>query len=260
MADRVGANELQTTSWSFARNKPARMWESWWKSCERTVETALTVAQSSSKVLASRHNNPVEQGRRFCATDPCLLPDLEAAMTRLVRSTTGRTVSRLARARTSHSVPGVRGDVRLEAFENDIALAARAQVPVLVTANTLALARRVACAIQRRLEPRRTRVAVLDCAVVDEALVELLNKHPGSVVLENVASLGDRAQANLLGFLEQRSGSLSAGSEVHPHIISTALPNLYSSVKAGKFREALFYRLNVIHISASVAHAAVELC
>jgi transcriptional regulator with PAS, ATPase and Fis domain len=42
-----------------------------------------------------------------------------------------------------------------------------------------------------------------------------------------------------------------SGDTPYVHIISTALADLYSCVTAGKFREALFYRLNLIHISVS---------
>lgn len=165
-------------------------------------------------------------------------------------STVVRTFSRLARARTRNHTPADESDVSQSALEGEISLAACTNVPVLVTGDTLATARRVACAIQQRLEPRRMPVAVIDCAVAGDSLVELLDARTGSIVLEDVGSLGDQAQALLFGFLENRLGNASSDSR-HVHIISTALTDFYACVKAGKFREALFYRLNIIHISVS---------
>jgi len=94
-------------------------------------------------------------------------------------------------------------------------------------------------------------VAVVDCAIAGASLGELLETCRGTVVLENVGSLGDQAQGHVLAFLEKHSRCHSAGAGRRTRIVSTALANLYSRVKAGKFREALFYRLNVIHITVS---------
>jgi DNA-binding NtrC family response regulator len=162
-------------------------------------------------------------------------------------SAVARTVSSFVRARTRNYVTGNESDVSQSALDHEISFAARADVSVLVTGDTLAAARRVACALQERLQPSRMPVAV-NCAVAGDSLVELLDTHTGSIVLEDVGSLGDQTQALLLGFLENRLGSPSGDAE-HVRIISTALTDLYSCVKAGTFREALFYRLNVIHIS-----------
>jgi DNA-binding NtrC family response regulator len=162
----------------------------------------------------------------------------------------GRTLLRLARARIRNRTPVDERTVNQSALDGEISLAACSNVPVLVTGDTLAAAKRVACAIQEQLEPRRMPVAVINCAVAGDSLVKLLDTRTGSIVLENVGSLGDQAQALLLGFLENRLGSPS-GDTPYVHIISTALADLYSCVTAGKFREALFYRLNLIHISVS---------
>lgn len=166
-------------------------------------------------------------------------------------SAIGRTLSRLAGARTRNHTPFDATDFRQSRFDDAISLAARANVPVLVTADTLAEAKRVACAIQERLEPRRMPVTVINCAVVGDSLDKWLDMPTGLIFLEDVGSLGDESQALLLGLLAKRLSSPSGGGGGHVHLISTALADLYSCVKGGKFREALFYRLNIIHISVS---------
>jgi DNA-binding NtrC family response regulator len=163
----------------------------------------------------------------------------------------GRTLSSIGRARTRHFALGNESDISESALDYEISFAARANVPVLVTGDTLAAARLVASAIQKRQEPRRMPVAVLDCAIVGGSLVELLDTPMGCIVLEDVGSLGYQTQAQLVGFLEKRSCTHSAGGGEYTHIISTALTDLYTCVKAGKFSEGLFYRLNTIHINVA---------
>lgn len=165
-------------------------------------------------------------------------------------SAVGRTFSRLAGAGTRNHKPVDTSDVSQSALDGEISLAACATVPVLVTGDTLAAAKRVAFAIHERLEPKRMPVAVINCAVVGNSLVELWDIRTGAIILDDVGSLSDQAQVLLLGFLENRLGGHS-GDTGRVHIISTALTDLYTCVKPGKFREALFYRLNVIHISVS---------
>jgi len=165
------------------------------------------------------------------------------------RTAVGRTLIPLARARIRNRTRADERTVNQSALDGDISLAACSNVPVLVTGDTLAAAKRVACAIQERLEPRRMAVAVINCAVVGDSLDKWLDIPTGLIFLEDVGSLGDESQALLLGVLAKRLSSPSGGGGGHAHLISTALADLYSCVKGGKFREALFYRLNIIHIS-----------
>lgn len=164
-------------------------------------------------------------------------------------SATGRTFSSVGRARTGNFATRNESDISENALDHEISFAARANVTVLVTAETLAAARLVAGAIQKRQEPRRMSVAVLNCAIVGVSLVELLDTSMGGIVLEDVGSLGYETQAQLLGFLEKRSCTHSDDDRQHTHIISTALADLYTRVKAGRFNDGLFYRLNTIHIN-----------
>lgn len=165
-------------------------------------------------------------------------------------SVAGRTFSRLASARTRIHTPVDESDANQSALEREIRLAAYTDVPVLVTGDTLAAAKRVACAIQERLALQRIPVAVVNCGVAATRLVELLETRTGSIVLEDVGAFGNQAQAVLLEFLENRLDSRS-GDRRHVRIISTGLTDLYSRVEARKFHEVLFYRLNTIHISVS---------
>jgi hypothetical protein len=161
-----------------------------------------------------------------------------------------RTVSHLASARTAIAAPVDERGVDENLLESEIRLAAYTDVPVLVTADTLAAANRVACAIQERLKSQQILSSVVTSSVTATQLVELLKSHTGSAVLEDVGSFDDRAQAVLSEFLEGRVNSRS-GDSWHVRILATGLTDLYSRVMTRKFRDVLFYRLNTIHISLS---------
>lgn len=171
-------------------------------------------------------------------------------MARRLGFAVSRTFSSLATARTLIPAHIDERDLNQRVLESELLLAVYADVPVLVTADTPATAKRIAYAIQERLEPRQIPLAVVNSNVTATRLVELLQTRAGAVVLEDVGAFDDLAQAALLEFLEDRLQS-SSDDPRRVRIISTGLADLYLRVKAGKFREALFYRLNTIHISVA---------
>jgi len=75
--------------------------------------------------------------------------------------------------------------------------------------------------------------------------------HKGTLFLDEVADLPLKTQVKLLRFLQEGSFEKVGGEKkvsVDVRIISAANKNLKEEVKAGRFREDLFYRLNVIPI------------
>ena len=75
--------------------------------------------------------------------------------------------------------------------------------------------------------------------------------HKGTLFLDEVAELPLSTQVKLLRFLQEGSFEKVGGEKrvsVDVRIISATNKNLKDEVKAGKFREDLFYRLNVIPI------------
>ena len=62
----------------------------------------------------------------------------------------------------------------------------------------------------------------------------------GSLVLRNVAALGRKEQARLLGWLDAPHGPTQ--------VVSTTAHPLFSSVARGRFDDVLYYRLNVIRL------------
>lgn len=80
----------------------------------------------------------------------------------------------------------------------------------------------------------------------------LLSSHNGTLFLDEVESMSESMQVSLLRFLEERSvqplGS-SQSYDVKTHVLAATKVDLSQWVEAGKFRQDLYYRLNVIQVS-----------
>src|SRR5215213_875405 len=73
----------------------------------------------------------------------------------------------------------------------------------------------------------------------------------GTIVLDEIAHLSNDAQAKLLRVIETREFERLGGRrtiKLDTRLIALTNVDLASAVKAGRFREDLFYRLNVIYI------------
>jgi transcriptional regulator with PAS, ATPase and Fis domain len=77
--------------------------------------------------------------------------------------------------------------------------------------------------------------------------------HEGTILLDEVGEMTLRMQGLLLRFMEtgdlQKVGAHRAGGKVNVRVISATNRNLRDLTAQGQFREDLFYRLNVIHIT-----------
>lgn len=74
----------------------------------------------------------------------------------------------------------------------------------------------------------------------------------GTLLLDEIGEMPLMAQAKLLRVLQEREINKVGGDdpvEVDVRVIATTNRNLEHEVKLGKFREDLFYRLNVIHLA-----------
>jgi len=150
--------------------------------------------------------------------------------------------------------------------------AARTDSTVLITGESGSgkelVARNVHLESNRCLKP----FVYLNCAAIPEELVEselfghkkgsftgaiedkigkFKQADTGTIFLDEIADLSDRAQAKVLRVIEngelQRIGENKTES-VDTRIIAATNKNLNDEMKEGKFREDLFFRLNVITI------------
>jgi DNA-binding NtrC family response regulator len=75
--------------------------------------------------------------------------------------------------------------------------------------------------------------------------------HGGTVFLDEVGEISPAAQVKLLRFLEERRFERVGGTEpvaVDVRIVSATNQNLEERIREGRFREDLFFRLNVVRI------------
>ena len=144
--------------------------------------------------------------------------------------------------------------------------------PVHVSGDTGTGKERVACAIHDISSYGNGAFVPVNCGAIPEGIVEselfghvkgafsgavkdrkgrFELAHKGTLFLDEVAELPLKTQVKLLRFLQEGSFEKVGGEKkvsVDVRIISAANKNLKEQVKAGRFREDLFYRLNVIPI------------
>ena len=158
--------------------------------------------------------------------------------------------------------------------EEDVQWAARSDAKVLITGESGVGKEVVAKSIHERSARARQPLITINCAGIPDTLLasELFGHERGSftdahrerkgyleqanrgtVFLDEVGEMSLQMQAMLLRFLEngeiQRVGSEAKNARVDVRVICATNRMLLESVKAGQFREDLFYRLNVIHIA-----------
>ncbi|MGE5850982.1 MAG: sigma-54-dependent transcriptional regulator [Candidatus Methylomirabilota bacterium] len=75
--------------------------------------------------------------------------------------------------------------------------------------------------------------------------------HSGTVFLDEIGDIGPNMQAKMLRVLEQQEVKPVGGNEavrVNVRLIAATNKDLQEEIRAGRFREDLFYRLNVVSI------------
>jgi two-component system nitrogen regulation response regulator NtrX len=146
------------------------------------------------------------------------------------------------------------------------------RAPVLVTGESGGGKELVARAIHLKSDRRERAFVKLNCAAIPETLIEselfgyekgaftgaLTQKkgklevaHEGTLLLDEVGDLSLPSQAKLLRFLQEnefeRLGA-TATIRVDVRVVSATNKNLRQEIEQKRFREDLYFRLNIIHI------------
>ena len=165
---------------------------------------------------------------------------------------------------TSPFVPSIR---------QDLACAIRCDARVLITGESGVGIRALARLIHRNSQRSAGRFLAIDCAAFPDVRLEsklfgraragvqgidrntrgfLEQAHGGTIFLANIGALGPALQARLLQFLQhgeiRRVGADLAHAKVDVRVISSADRRLFEQTESMRFREDLYYRLNVLHL------------
>ena len=159
-------------------------------------------------------------------------------------------------------------------IDQDIDAAARSDAKVLITGETGVGKDVVARLIHQRSARRLAPLAAVNCAGLTDTLIEselfghvrgsftdayrdkagiFESAANGTVFLDEVGEMSARMQGALLRFLEtgeiQRVGADRIQGRANVRLIAATNRNLQAEVASGGFRQDLYYRLHVIHIS-----------
>ena len=158
-------------------------------------------------------------------------------------------------------------------IRQDITSAARSDAKVLITGETGVGKDVIARLIHRESRRQHAPLATLNCAGLPDSLLEselfghtrgsftgayrdkpgiLEAASGGTVFLDEVGEMSPRMQGVLLRFLEtgevQRVGADRVHTRTNVRIIAATNRDLHTEIGAGRFRQDLFYRLNVVRI------------
>ena len=159
-------------------------------------------------------------------------------------------------------------------LREEISYAARSDAKILITGESGAGKEVIARMIHRQSTRSHAQLLTMNCAGLPDSLLEselfghvrgsftgayrdkpglLELAHNGTVFMDEVGEMSLRMQALLLRFLEsgeiQRVGSDRPQARVNVRVIAATNRNLVERIAAKEFREDLYYRLNVIHLT-----------
>jgi DNA-binding NtrC family response regulator len=161
----------------------------------------------------------------------------------------------------------------MRALFNDIRKVAASSAPVLITGESGTGKELSARAIHERSSRAKGPFVAVDCGSIPQTLIQselfgyekgaftgaaqrrsgrIEAAHGGTLFLDEIGDLPLDLQGNLLRFLQestiQRLGS-TRPIEVDTRVVAATHVDLEAAVKAGKFREDLYYRLNVLRLN-----------
>jgi DNA-binding NtrC family response regulator len=163
-----------------------------------------------------------------------------------------------------------------------VAEVANSDVTVLIEGESGTGKELVARSVHQQSSRREHPFVSVNCAALAEALLEaelfghvkgaftgaVANKpgrfqlaDDGTLFLDEIGDLSPKGQGDLLRVLEDSAFRMVGGSElirVNVRVIAATNKNLQESVKAGRFREDLFYRLQVVPVVMPPLRARAE--
>jgi DNA-binding NtrC family response regulator len=162
----------------------------------------------------------------------------------------------------------------MQALFRGIQKAAEVDVPVLITGESGTGKEQAARSIHEYSNRAASPFVVMNCAALPPNLIQselfghekgaftgandrhighLESADGGTLFLDEIGDLAPEMQANLLRFLEEKKIRRLGSAKPIPsdvRLIAATNTNLEQAVQDGRFREDLYYRLNVLHLRA----------
>lgn len=135
--------------------------------------------------------------------------------------------------------------------EKLIGMAATSDATVLITGETGTGKDTVGRSIHRHSRHKDEPLTVIDCTAVPEdygSFQSLSEGSQGTIILDEIGDLNSQMQAMLVRALKEIPPSAAVDKVLAPRIIAITQYDLINMVKEKRFREDLFYRLNVLPI------------
>jgi transcriptional regulator with PAS, ATPase and Fis domain len=181
------------------------------------------------------------------------------------------------------SVKLIGDSAAMERLREDVRAAARTEAKVLITGES-GVGKEIVSRLVHSAGPRAAfPLVTVNCAAITETLLEselfghsrgsftgayrdragvLEMAHRGTVFMDEIGETSPRMQSLLLRFLEngeiQRVGTTKANARVDVRVIAATNRDLLHAVHAKTFREDLYYRLNVIHMTVPPLRDRIE--
>ncbi len=166
------------------------------------------------------------------------------------------------------------GSAAIRELREEIAYAGRSDAKVLITGESGVGKEVLARLVHRHSARARAQLVTINCAGLPESLLEselfghvrgsftgayrdkaglLELANNGTIFMDEIGEMSLRMQAVLLRFLEsgeiQRVGAERPQARVNVRVIAATNRNLIERIAAKEFREDLYYRVNVIHLT-----------
>ena len=214
-------------------------------------------------------------GARDYLAKPVNVGELSAVVARELEHRRVRVENHLLRARLSekYSFENIVGDsTPMQDVFKTVAQIAPSRASVLITGESGTGKELIAAAIHQRSTRAKGPFVKLHCAALAESLLEselfghergsftgaqtrrdgrFSQANHGTLFLDEIGEISQAVQVKLLRFLQEREFERVGGNEtisVDVRVIAATNRNLPQMVSEGKFREDLFYRLNVISL------------
>jgi DNA-binding NtrC family response regulator len=128
----------------------------------------------------------------------------------------------------------------MRALDDDVTCATRSDARVMISGERGTGKKSLARLIHQRSRRAPARFAVAGC----NELAMLTTAGNGTLVIDDIEKMPSLAQGELMQFIERGNGR---GRDLR--LMTTAGRGLWERVQSNQFRDDLFYRLNVVHLT-----------